>query len=89
MAPVTRQKAYWRAVLRLTVALLMIWFVVTFVVSFYARELNEISFFGFPFGFYMGGQGALVIYVLIVGFYALRMNVLDESDVAHPPEERQ
>ena len=89
MAPVTRQKAYWRAVLRLTVALLMIWFIVTFVVSFYARELNEISFFGFPFGFYMGGQGALVIYVLIVGFYALRMNVLDESDVAHPPEERQ
>ena len=84
-----KQRVYWRRTLRLTAALLVIWFVVTFVVSFYARELNEISFFGFPFGFYMGGQGALVIYVLIVGFYALRMNVLDESDVAHPPEERQ
>ena len=42
-----KQKVYWRRTLRLTAALLVIWFVVTFVVSFYARELNEISFSGF------------------------------------------
>ncbi len=77
-----KQKAYWRGTLRLTVALLVIWFVVTFAVSFYARELNEITFFGFPLGFYMSGQGALLIYVLIVGYYVRRMNVLDESCVA-------
>ena len=78
-----KQKAYWRRTLRLTVALLVIWLVVTFVVSFYARELNKISFLGFPLGFYMGGQGALLIYVLIVGYYAHRMNRLDESDIVH------
>ena len=78
-----KQRVYWRRTLRLTVALLVIWLVVTFVVSFYARELNEISFFGFPLGFYMGGQGALLIYVLIVGYYAHRMNRLDESDIVH------
>ena len=81
-----KQRVYWRRTLRLTVALLVIWLVVTFVVSFYARELNEISFFGFPLGFYMGGQGALLIYVLIVGYYAQRMNRLDEIDIAHRAE---
>ena len=78
-----KQRVYWRRTLRLTAALLVIWFVVTFVVSFYARELNEISFFGFPLGFYMSGQGTLLIYVLIVGYYAQRMNRLDEIDIAH------
>ena len=81
-----KQKVYWRRTLRLTAALLVIWFVVTFVVSFYARELNEISFFGFPLGFYMSGQGTLLIYVLIVGYYAQRMNRLDEIDIAHRAE---
>ena len=78
-----KQRVYWRRTLRLTAALLVIWFVVTFVVSFDARELNEISFFGFPLGFYMSGQGTLLIYVLIVGYYAQRMNRLDEIDIAH------
>ena len=81
-----KQRVYWRRTLRLTAALLVIWFVVTFVVSFYARELNEISFFGFPLGFYMSGQGTLLIYVLIVGYYAHRMNRLDEIDIAHRAE---
>ena len=79
MAPTQKQKVYWHRTLRLTVALLLVWFVVTFVVSFFARELNEITFLGFPLGFYMGGQGALVIYLLIVGCYARRMDALDES----------
>lgn len=81
-----KQRVYWRRTLRLTVTLLAIWLVVTFVVSFYARELNEISFFGFPLGFYMSGQGALLIYVVIVGYYAHRMNRLDEIDIAHRAE---
>ena len=33
-------KQYWSKNLRMTAFLLSIWFVVTFVVGFYARELN-------------------------------------------------
>ena len=71
----TRQ--YWQKNLSLTAALLSIWFVVTFVASYYARELDRITVFGFPLGFYMGAQGALIIYALIIGFYAWYMNRLD------------
>jgi putative solute:sodium symporter small subunit len=74
-----KQKNYWRKNIRVTAILVAIWFVVTFVVSYFARELNSITLFGFPLGFYMGAQGALIIYVLIIGFYAHYMNRLDKE----------
>jgi putative solute:sodium symporter small subunit len=71
-----RHRAHWRHNLRLTFILLAVWFVFTFVTSWYARELNAIEFIG-PLGFYLGAQGSLIVYVLIVWFYAHRMNCLD------------
>jgi putative solute:sodium symporter small subunit len=73
-----RQVEYWRKNVSLTGVLLAIWFVVTFVVGYFARELS-FNFFGWPFAFYMGAQGALVIYVLIIWYYARRMNQLDQE----------
>ena len=73
-----RHHQYWRTNLRVTAILLFIWFFVTFVVGFFARDLN-FTFFGWPFSFWVGGQGALVVYVLIIGFYARFMNRLDQQ----------
>ena len=72
-----RHNEYWRKNLVYTTILLFIWFVATFVVAWYARELNTITFFGFPLGFYMSAQGSLVIYVIIIGVYAWLMRRLD------------
>jgi putative solute:sodium symporter small subunit len=79
-------REYWSKNLRITAVLLVIWFVVTYVASFYARELNEIVVLGFPLGFYMGAQGSLVIYVLIIVFYAWYMNRLDRKYGVHEEE---
>ena len=68
---------YWRKNLVVTAILLLVWFVATFVEAWYARELNSITFFGFPFGFYMSAQGSLAIYVIIIGIYAWYMRKLD------------
>jgi putative solute:sodium symporter small subunit len=68
---------YWRKNLVYTAILLFVWFLVTFVEAWYARELNGFTFLGFPFGFYMSAQGSLVIYVAIIGIYALLMRKLD------------
>jgi putative solute:sodium symporter small subunit len=70
---------YWRKNLFITAVLLAVWFLVTFVEAWFARELNGITFFGFPFGFYMSAQGSLVIYVLIIGIYAWYMTGLDKE----------
>jgi len=74
-----QHKQYWRKNLRLTGALLVVWFVATFVVGWFARELQDIMLFGFPFSFYMGAQGALLIFMLLVGLYAWCMDRLDRE----------
>lgn len=68
---------YWLKTRRLTLALLALWFVVTFVLNWFARELNQFSLFGFPLGFYLGAQGLLVIYLMIIWYYNRRMRQLD------------
>ena len=69
---------YWRKNLNITALLLAIWFIVTFVVGYFARDLN-FTFFGWPFSFWMGAQGSLIVYVVIIWFYARYMNKLDQE----------
>lgn len=76
MASTAQLDQYWRRNLNITAILLAIWFVVTFVMSYFARELS-FSFFGWPFRFYMGAQGSLIIYVVMIWFYARYMNNMD------------
>lgn len=73
-----KHQEYWHRNLRITAILLAIWFIVTFVVAWFARELS-FNFFGWPFSFYMGAQGALVVYVWIIWYYARYMNRLDSE----------
>ena len=73
-----KHQEYWSRTLRLTAVLLAIWFIATFVVGYFARDLS-FNFFGWPFAFYMGAQGSLIIYILIIWYYARSMNKLDEE----------
>ena len=74
-----RHEEYWRKTLVVTAILLGIWFIATFIVGWNARALNEITIIGFPLGFYMSAQGSLIIYVVIIGVYALYMKKLDKE----------
>ncbi|MCM8595699.1 DUF4212 domain-containing protein [Accumulibacter sp.] len=74
-----RQREYWKRNLRVTALLLTLWFVVTFVVSYFARELSAVTLFGLPLGFYMGAQGAPLVYLAIIWCYARYMNRLDDE----------
>ncbi|MFZ4760312.1 MAG: DUF4212 domain-containing protein [Burkholderiaceae bacterium] len=80
-------RSHWRRNLRLTAMLLAIWFVVTFVVAWFARDLS-FNFFGWPFAFYMGAQGALIVYLLLVAYYAYAMNRLDRRFGVDEDDER-
>ena len=73
-----KHNEYWRKNLVITGILLLVWFIVTFVEAWFARELNSsMTFLGFPLGFYMSAQGSLAIYVVLIGVYALLMRKLD------------
>jgi putative solute:sodium symporter small subunit len=78
---------YWKKNLRLTLALLAVWFVVTFVMGFFARELATITILGWPLSFYMGAQGSLIVYVILIWVYQRKMRQLDlEHGVAEGEE---
>jgi putative solute:sodium symporter small subunit len=72
------QEQYWQKNLKVTAKLMGLWFVVTFVVTFFARDLS-FNFFGWPFSFWMASQGSLIIYVLIIWYYASYMNKIDQE----------
>ena len=81
------RRSYWRKTLNITVVLLGVWFLVAFVVTYFARDLS-FQFFGWPFSFWMASQGSLIVFVLIIWVYARYMNKLDiEHGVSEDDEQ--
>jgi putative solute:sodium symporter small subunit len=74
-----KHKQYWHRNLRLTGGLLAVWFVTTFVIGWFAQDLQSVTIFGFPLPFFMGAQGSVLIFVVLVGYYAYRMDKLDRE----------
>jgi putative solute:sodium symporter small subunit len=80
MANLTQEQkdAYWRYNVRLTLILLGIWFVAAYLLGgLLAGYLNAVSIAGFPLGYYMAAQGALIIFVIEIAVYARLMNKKD------------
>lgn len=69
---------YWQRTRHLTAVLLAAWFGMTFGTIFFARELATFTIFGWPFSFYMAGQGLTLFYLLVVATYMMRMRRLDK-----------
>ena len=75
-----QKEEYWRYNVKLTTVLLVIWFVVTFLISgIWAGWLNQWTIIGFPLGYYMAAQGSLAIFVIEIAVYAYLMNKKDEE----------
>jgi putative solute:sodium symporter small subunit len=74
-----RRRRYWRINLCVIHAAMLLGFVATFVVSFFARELDFV-FLGWPFSFWVAAQGSLLVYLFIVAGYAWVMNRLDRRE---------
>jgi putative solute:sodium symporter small subunit len=72
-----RIDSYWRANVRLITTLLIIWFAVAYIPPLFLPQLNSLVIGGFPIGYYMGGQGSLIVFVVLIFYYAWRMNRLD------------
>ena len=75
--------AHWRRTRAMTAVLLALWLATTFCSVFFARELARLELFGWPLSFYMAAQGAALIYLALIAFYAWRMRRLDRQYKAH------
>ncbi|WP_225889784.1 DUF4212 domain-containing protein [Indioceanicola profundi] len=79
----TAARRYWAANLRTVAICLVIWFAVSYGAGIlFADALNNFRLAGFPLGFWFSQQGSIVIFLILIVYYAWRMNKLDrEFDV--------
>ena len=77
-------RAYWRANVRLIGGLLAIWASVSLLGGIvFVETLNKITFFSIPFGFWIAQQGSIYVFVVLIFFYAWRMNKYDRQYDVH------
>ena len=74
---IAARTAHWHRTRTVTALLLLLWFGTTFCTVFFARELATLSVAGWPLSFYLAAQGAALVYLGIIGAYALLMNRID------------
>jgi len=76
----TSQKAvHWQRTRNLMFVHITIWFIFSFVVHWFAPELNKGTFMHFPLGFYMASQGSLVVFVVQLFFFAWQQDKIDRE----------
>ena len=84
MSEQKQRNQYWQANLRLMAICLVIWFVASFGLGILLAEpLNSIQVFGFPLGFWFAQQGSIYTFLIVIFFYAWRMNRLDREFDVH------
>lgn len=82
-----RSRGYWRADVLVKVPLLITWAIFGYVLAILLAEpLNEITFIGFPLGFWFAQQGAIMVFVALIFIYARRMDRVDEKYDVHEEE---
>ncbi|MDX1674220.1 MAG: DUF4212 domain-containing protein [Longimicrobiales bacterium] len=68
----------WAKLLRITVLLLVIWFLVGPLLGILLVEpLNEISLGGIPLGFWISQQGSIYVFIVLIFVYAWMGDRLD------------
>jgi putative solute:sodium symporter small subunit len=76
---VVNAEAYWQRTKNLMWVTLAIWFVFSFVVHLFVDQLNSIVILGFPLGWYLAAQGSLIVFVVLIFWFAARQNSIDEE----------
>lgn len=79
---IAARRVHWRRTRTVSAVLLLLWLATGFGTVFYARDLAGLTLFGWPLSFYLAAQGASLIYLAIIGVYALVMAHIDRRFAA-------
>ncbi|MFN2442618.1 MAG: DUF4212 domain-containing protein [Thermoanaerobaculia bacterium] len=84
----TPLQAYWRANRLLIAILLTIWGVVSYLFAILlAVPLSSVRVGQLPMSFWWAHQGSMIVFVLLIFFYAFAMDRLDRKYDVHEEEE--
>jgi putative solute:sodium symporter small subunit len=70
---------YWEKTSRLMIIMMVLWAFFAFFVHMLVTPLNGIKILGFPLGFYMAAQGSLVVFVVMLFWFARAQDKIDRE----------
>lgn len=81
MSPNTEQ--HWARTKNLMIIMMSLWAFFGFFIHMFVNSLNKIVIAGFPLGFYMAAQGSLIVFVVMLFWFAKAQDKIDrDCDVA-------
>ncbi|MBT9171605.1 MAG: hypothetical protein DDT18_01989 [Actinobacteria bacterium] len=80
-------KKHWQRTSRLVWSLVAIWFIASFIPPLFAPTLNQISFFGWPFGYWFSAQVTLATFIILLIINAKKSDKIDKEFGLHEEEE--
>ena len=75
----SNKERHWEKTKGLMMLTLAIWFVFSIVIFMFGESLNNSSFLGYPLAYYMCAQGSIVIFVVLIFWFANRQEKIDEE----------
>ena len=75
----SQKELHWARTRKLMIAHIVVWFIFSFVVHWFAPQLNKVSLFGFPLGFYMAAQGSLIVFVVQLFMFSRQQERIDRE----------
>ena len=78
-------EAYWKANMRLVTRLMVIWAIVSFGFGILLRPVLDgaVSFGGVGLGFWFAQNGSIYVFLILIFYYAKKMNDLDQAFDVH------
>ena len=62
----------------------MVWLAVNLLVPWFARDLDAWRVFGFPLGYWLAAEGALIVYLAIILIYVVAMDRMEAAYLVQP-----
>ena len=75
----SNKEKHWGKTKGLMVTTLIIWFIFSIVIFMFGEGMNEGSFLGYPLAYYMSAQGSIVVFVVLIFWFANRQEKIDEE----------
>ena len=75
----SNKERHWEKTKGLMMLTLSIWFIFSIVIFMFGESLNNGSFLGYPLAYYMCAQGSIIIFVVLIFWFANRQEKIDEE----------
>ena len=75
----SNKEKHWEKTKGLMILTLIIWFIAGYLIFMFGSSLNNSSFLGYPLAYYMCAQGSIIIFVILIFWFANKQEKIDEE----------